>query len=515
MSPLVRAVVGAAAGAILTLLIHPVSRSFITAIFHRESAANLTVMMEGRQRRLEPPSDLIQASVWIQVAAEKLEVQQGLEAKEYGTLTKILDQACKRDPDNAFWFQMRAVILNAMARPTAARQAWTRASRAAVWNDYQTTRLFQCERRIAERTGADQAWQTAYVYYARSHATPRMIERFSRTIVGKADFDSDAGLDARVATILNGNLLCLGARTIADGALGLRMIDIAAYPEEMAGISKPKRLYLGRNLIVTNLRNRGRDDEARTAQRIFQHSDGWDAMTQTQDPDENARTLAWLSILTASVPSLTMLFAAIGGFGYVIGLGVEQLTGSHGRLSPAPVAMCASALAAVVFALTLFPLAAAAAMLCLLFLTVGPKRHRRTSVEDLGPFFAFAVFMVAVIFTLVLGLYLIDGTTAATAVLPMAGVPDIYGGGTAFVGLALVVFGVLFLIAPSWALVHRVPTPQVLSLALRKWGAFMGVGCLVLAVLLGPLSIYADRKIGDRLTKIVGNEPVYYLLNEP
>ena len=78
--------------------------------------------------------------------------------------------------------------------------------------------------------------------------------------------------------------------------------------------------------------------------------------------------------------------------------------------------------------------------------------------------------------------------------------------------IALIVVGLLFLVAPLWAFANRVRTQGVLSLGLRRMGGLLALGGLVLCVVSGPLAVHYDRKLGDKFQKLVENEPVYYLL---
>jgi hypothetical protein len=93
--------------------------------------------------------------------------------------------------------------------------------------------------------------------------------------------------------------------------------------------------------------------------------------------------------------------------------------------------------------------------------------------------------------------------------------PELYGGSSLFVGLSAIIFGVLFLMAPMWALVQRLGTPFVLGLALKRFGLVLGFGGLLATATLTPVAWWADLRLAGTLAKIVGNEPVYYLLHEP
>jgi hypothetical protein len=452
----------------------------------------------------------------VQIASEKGDSRTPLKPKESESVLKVLNAAVRREPDNAYWHQMRAVFLNRQGRVAEARTAWIRATKSSAWNDHQTSRLNQAGTALQAQFGAAMAWQQGFVYYARSDAPVRGIDRFARSLLSRADFDSPRGLSIRYSTILNGNLLRLGSRSIREGRVGADMVDLAAYPPEMTGVRNPKRLYLGRNRLINALKALDRQSDAITAHRAFHETDAWRAMSEREDAEENVRWLSVQALAVAFVPGLTLLLSVLGVAVWGAGNMVDRITGSQVRLSPAPALMCASALAVLVFLITWFPLAAAASALSFLFLTVGPKQGRKVRTQDLGPLFTFTVLMVGLAFSVAAGLYLAGTTTPALGLLPLVSAPtEFYGSSSIFAGLAVIVFGVLFLVAPLWALVQRLGTPYVLGLALRKMGSILGIGGLFLTVALAPIMIYLDRQLSQTLGQLVGNEPVYYLLNEP
>ena len=81
-------------------------------------------------------------------------------------------------------------------------------------------------------------------------------------------------------------------------------------------------------------------------------------------------------------------------------------------------------------------------------------------------------------------------------------------------GLATLTFGLVLLTAPLWAIVHRVGTPYVLSIVLRRFGSFMGACGLFLSVILGPVSVYAERYLETTQFELLNKEPVHFYIQQ-
>ena len=238
MTAVGRALIGAAVGAIATLLIHPVSRGFFLFAFDQGEPERLTSLLPARQPAMPSPDSLKSASVWAQVGAEKSESGGGLSKVERANLIAVLAAATKKEPQNAYWPQMRAAV-DSSPRSPGAVEAWRRASFASGWNDHQSERLIDTRRALIQRYGVSQSWQLAYAFLGRSLAPSRLIERYARNEISRSDFYSGPGIDARFIAIQNGSLQRKGAKTLQQGEIGARIVDLAAYPPELAGISRP------------------------------------------------------------------------------------------------------------------------------------------------------------------------------------------------------------------------------------------------------------------------------------
>ena len=510
-----RAVLGAIVGTVLTLAAHPLTRPYLTGFLNTRAISSIVPQLELPQGRFPNPQSLDDAARWAEVAARKA-LSPGLTPKEIDATLDVVAEAAKKDRSNAYWTQLRAVFLNLKGRRDAANSAWVEASHAPSWNDYQTARLIRAQTRIANEYGSAQAWQYAYVYFHRSTDTVTVITRFARNLLARASMDRVEGIDVRVATIRNGNRIRIGARSVRQAMPGADLIELAAYPPELVKSASPKALYLGRIALVNTLRAFNRQSEAAELQQIFSDTEGWRYLLQTEDPDARISTLTWNALATFSTGGMFLFVAICGGLSWLAGSALEQSTRAATRLAALPAVCCAFALGAAVFAATFFPIVAASTALSFLFLVVGPAHVRSARPRDLGPFFSFTVACVAIAFAITSGLYVAGTTSPVRGVLSAYGAaPELYGGSSLFVGLSAIIFGVLFLMAPMWALVQRLGTPFVLGLALKRFGLVLGFGGLLATASLTPVAWWADLRLAATLAKIVGNEPVYYLLHEP
>ncbi|MGV3616853.1 MAG: hypothetical protein ACO1SV_16120 [Fimbriimonas sp.] len=514
MTSLGRALAGAAFGALLTLMLHPVSRPFLLSTAYRVPPDKLERCLDSATAQPAPPQDLIGASLWVQLALERIAATDApLRPKEMQTVLKIAEAAAERDSDNAYWNQARAAMLLPAGQPMEARAAWIRASRAVQWNDYQSERLYQSRDSIASLVGTRQAWQLAYVFYHRSDSAATTIERFARALLRDADPTTEEGLTIRFATLRNGNLMRQGSRSVRVGQRGANIVELTTYPALMVNMPSPRRLWTGQTEMLDRMAKMGEawannSEEART---IFGRNEGWRALMEFEDPQELVERLSVTSVVTSGLTGTFAILAFVGGVLYLLGVGVDRLWGNQPLLKWPYVTVFTVGLGALGWWLTQDLFAGLCTALCTAFLGVTPPHVRRARPEDLGPLFTFLIVALASLFALTVVGYLLGTTPAASGLLPVLGIPRGYYNTPLLLGLSAVFLGLLLLAVPMWGLAQRLAIPHVLSLALRKFGATLGFGGLAFAILLTPASVYVDREIGETLSQLVGNEPAYHL----
>jgi hypothetical protein len=477
---------------------------------HSESLSNT---LDISASSLKPPKDLLGASLWVQIACEKVgERRQRLTPEEMESVLQVCDAAINREqPPNAYWHQIKAALLMHAGREKEALDSWIQGSRYDLWRDYQTERLEQSQELLAQNTGARQAWQYAYIYYARSDAGAKLIERTARSLLAAADYSSAEGRKVRYASLLNGDSMRTGGRSIEVSNHGANIVELSAYPPNLTGTPSPKRLWIGRTELLASFAKAGPQNEYERADQIFKYNDGWIALVNDANFRDMADETSLAAVLVAEAPVAAIVVMVLGLAAFLLG----QLVGVTHRETPkfsvAVVAVTMVVGSVVVFALTRNVAAAMAVGLSSAFLLVGPAQPRRVQASDLGPLFTFVILVMGACSALALAGYVIASSGPAVALSTAIGLPQDYSERPALAGLSAVFLALVFIAAPLWALVHRLSTPHVVSVGFRRVGAIMGLGGLLLVVLLSPVCVYLDRTLAQTLANIAGNEPVYHL----
>src|SRR5579862_848717 len=184
-----RAIVGAIFGSAITLAVHPVSRGFVVGAFERNSARSVERTAALTPVVLPPPTNPGIVSMWMQTAAEKLQQGQGLSAGEISTLLAISEMAYKRQRNNAYWPQIRAVLLEKANRIEEAKAEWIAGSLCRTWDDMQTRRLLDARGRLATTGGWNQAWTYGYAYFSRSSAAAKQVLVYAQRLVNSTNVD--------------------------------------------------------------------------------------------------------------------------------------------------------------------------------------------------------------------------------------------------------------------------------------------------------------------------------------
>lgn len=513
-----RVMLGAAFGALITLLSHPASRPFLTAFTHRMSSDAIAQCLDRREKNPPPPTDVMGASLWVELGLERNLLRDApLTAKELQTLINVTERASESERENAYWHQARAVLEWSRGDIKAAGEAWVRASRCTTWNDHQKDRLFHDRSLIAARSGAEQAWQLAYVYRTRTSSATSAIERFARTLLANPESDEPRGLLLRYATLVNGDLMRKGARSLETGQHGANIVELTAYPPDLARTPSPRRLWTGQTEFLNKMLELSHTDGVWVSRRdwareVFSANEGWRALIPPDKPSERPTLLAMASVVTAGLPGALAGLGVIGGIIWLLGWLHSRWLGEQTKLSLPYVAGIAVLLAVLAGSLARDAWASFAPALCASCLLVSPPTVRKVRPSDLGPLFATLIFCLAGMFSITVVGYFLGRTPAANGVLPVMSVPVEYYQTPILLGIGAIFVGLLLVAAPLWAVAQRIGVSHVLGVALRRFGATLGTGGLALSILLTPVAVYADREISQSFDQLVGNEPLVYYL---
>ena len=505
MSPAARAYYGAVLGALLTMVVHPVSRPYVLSGFLHwgdSPAAHTTPWIVGNVPRLPVPKSALDASLWLQAGAERLWARRPPSDAELESLIEVARSAGLEEPENAYWTQMEAVFLGVLGRLQEADRAWMRAARAARWNDLQGARLIRVREDLARESGARMAWQLAYVYRLRSLANAQVIRAFGRAAVLRA---GNAILAVRWAGVSNARLMRDGARSIEGGQVAADMMEAVSHPAGLAFTNSHRVLLLARYDLVNALAAEKRLEMSSQVAQAYDANDSWLGMTQRFDSQERIDLLSIFALAAITAPSALLAVAGFGGVLWLLGLWATSSARVRLLFAPplAPWIGVASAVAA--YAATGLTLAPIAVVLCYVFLVFTPPQVRTLTPTDLGPLFRTVLGGLGCAMAVFFGAFFGSLSTPACELLAAIGLPrDYYGGATLFLGLAGIVLCMLPLMAPGWALVQRVPTPKVVAYALRALGRGLCSAALGIAVVVGPLAVYADRELNHTMQMLEG-----------
>ncbi|RYG49775.1 hypothetical protein EON79_00125 [bacterium] len=506
MTPLGRAVLGAAVGGTLALIAHPSSRPYFLGVIESRSGERIRREMPDFSRNLNVPRNLDDAALWLRIGLEKTVRNENLKASELETLRLLAAQGEEKDRGNAFWLQSQAVFEAKAGRRQKAAELWRRASKGAAWNDRQNPLLQRAVASLGDEK--NQAWPYALLTMCRNHATVAAVERYARGRLAGANLSSAKGALVRVEVIRNGELIRKGARTMADGMVGAKLVDLAVYPPEFMTVSRPKQLYLGRGQLYRTLRAESMGGEIPTLVRTFHENEAWATIVSPEEAESNFREMAARSAILAVFPGAVLITALVGALAMAFGRGIN----AGPRI---PIAFTVAVIALLTGLAWLSSgswLGAGAVAVCGAFVLYRPRHERAIEVNGLGPLFQFVIGMLALCAGLSCAFWLTGQSVPAreiTASLPA--LPDWWIDPSATGALTALFLSLIGLVAPAYALVYRVPTSRVLALAVRWFGTFLFFGAWVLLLVGTPFVITADRDLQSRLSKILLNEPVYYL----
>src|SRR5262245_60714781 len=137
MSRLQRILIGALAGSLLTLILHPASRRYILTPFLDIGSAEQLYISPWVPRNLgvlPVPNDTLNASLWTQAGAELLDSGKSLDSKRLAQLIEVCQASASGEPDNAYWRQMEAAFLWEARRQAEALAAWKQGALCGRWN---------------------------------------------------------------------------------------------------------------------------------------------------------------------------------------------------------------------------------------------------------------------------------------------------------------------------------------------------------------------------------------------
>ncbi|MFZ4506863.1 MAG: hypothetical protein ACOYON_04110 [Fimbriimonas sp.] len=513
MTPRDRALMGALVGAVITVIVHPLSRPLVLGTW--VGSQTTATMLAPLTPVAVPakPSSLEDAALWVHVASRKSESKLRLNPTELVSLIRLTDAAAKRDAENAFWYQSGAAFRWMKGDTEGALATWTRASKRNFWRDYQTVLLDRAQQQLAAKQVRG-SWVRATLYFARSDANARLIERYARAVVAQQPLEGDLPLRARMATLTNGGLLRDGAQSVRTGMRGTAIVDLAGYPSNFVVKGSPKRMVLAQLGFSSALRKQGMLEEADRTFRQYRENDGWRALLLASPPEALAQREAVISLLIATILPGCLVGVFVGAILWGITRWIEPRLKPQARLSPLFLLPMATCLGVAGYWVTgsqvLVGMVVASSVA---FMGFSPATARSQPSRDLGPLFG----LTAAVLAGVIGLSIVGllacwhqaTDSLAPLLVQLDPVRDI---APDLAGVTVLCLALLCILVTVWAFARRVATGFVLLEALRRLGATLLLVSTILVIGGAPVLVTLDNQLNRTLEQLLTNEPVYYLV---
>jgi len=500
-----RIAIGALIGALATLVVAPYTRPFIFSGFAPWGLDHSLSV----PTKLTPDPGLNESAAWVETWAQKIARRRSVSTDDLQKVLTVAKRAAEAEPENAFWWQSLAVLESAAGNTRAAETAWREGAKKQFWNDYQHSRL-EARRHRVDPQG--HGWSYALAYGQTDLSVMERIQAYARNLIRTSPLETNEGLTRRVATLKNGELIRNRARSITLGEYGVEIIELAAYPPDLAPINNPSKLILARMYFHDQLRARNRDIDASVVDACYRANDGWTAFASSDVARENATALGYGLLLSTCFAGGLLWAALIGLALWLVGWW-SMLSDATSRIWRSPICILIGlALGAGVFIGSGSITAAAGVFGAFAFLAWTPPKVRYSGDLVLGPLYGFLVMVFGILATFGVTAFAIGTSRVGWSLAYRLGAPDEY---YAFppmaIGLIAVGIGFAIALAPAYAWAYRIHPPRIAGLTLELMGRRIFTVCLLLIVLSVPVALYAEGTLGEEMRNIFANEPNYYL----
>ncbi len=499
-----RALWGAALGALVVVLLHPSTQALGNPVRGHLEAQRIDSSPLLARNVVEAPSvdDALTAGLWMELLADP-----GAEPRS--EWLELVERERGRDPDNAFWLQMGAVIASRLDKPQLARDYWRGASRRTRWDDLQDQRLASILQ--PEQTGHTPSWVWLVGSAARTSSSAQAIEDFARRECRAIGIEREEDLSWRFATARNGALIRGGARTVETALLGSQVAESASQAGSLAAEDSPRTLLLARLDFMTKLREANFELEATEVEQIYEASTGWAGIISQAGRDAAWETLARQSTLHAAAGPVAFLALCFGLAGRILGALLQKLVTVGPRYLKPLIVGVAVGLGILGSILTWSLLPALAWGLAAVLFVSTPKARRSHPPEDLGAVYRWSIFFLGMLFLVAL-FWAVSQIYAPTRILAEA-----KEGGSFLPGFAQVHYVALTclaamvgVLAAVFAHFIRIPiqiTGPRLVRDLGQWFILVGVGGIVLGI---PLVLLLDINLAAEARSLFENEPLFF-----
>lgn len=516
MNVLGRVVVGAALGAITTLIFHPASRSRLySGLFNwgPSAVSQPGVELLSNIARLPEPKSIDDACLWMEAGALRILARQATSPKEWQSFVRTAQAGSALEPDNAFWPQMEAVFSLAMGDRARGWTRWRDAARRTRWDDGQTRRLESFAQRL-QRSYGRASWVYIPAYDARTTNTARVIEWFARDLVRSTSLRGARDLELRYLTVVNGRLMREGARSIRVGEVALAIVELSSYPPDLLSITSPRKLLIARADLYHAIQGQKWDVRAEELDRAFRENDGWYGFPTAQEAETDARITGFWVLLANSSGTISLAIALLGVILAIIGGMLKRLDLSA-KPRWLPLGAVALLISIPAWLLTDAWLPTALLATSVLSLLATPENIRRRAAVDAGYLHGFSLAVVGLGLSLALAVSVLIGTTPGYECLnSIPWITELLSNPEEAISVAIILLAIFIGMSPAFAWVHRFSTLQIITRSADRLGRALLIVGLTSAIVSAPLALVVERELGGRLAQLVNNEPVYYYVSD-
>lgn len=292
--------IGAVAGALLVLVIHPITKPIVqNGLFKFGIPSVILESPEVAQnsKTLPDPDSLIRAAWWINEGCKSIVNKSGLSTDQILTLVEISQQSYESDKKNAFWKQSESVFQNQLGNIAAARNSWQLASQCKQYNDYQIEKLETVLARLSQVSGSKMAWQYSALEDLKNDCIAQTISSYAVSFRA-----GSKALDDQVTNIKNLSLLQKGATQIASGQRAWKAIENSAIGSVAGQSGNPRETIARRFALVDELAQAGKTDDAVLVREALAANEAWVAATRIPGKEFSDSANSLYSILTSSLP---------------------------------------------------------------------------------------------------------------------------------------------------------------------------------------------------------------------
>ncbi|MCB0826069.1 MAG: hypothetical protein KDC26_07760 [Armatimonadetes bacterium] len=500
-----RTALGVAVGAVLVFAFHPTSRGLLKAGVSQAPipvSIAKSAYLSKNASALPDPTSLEIAARWMEQGARVINSKKTLTNDELLTLVEIAQLAGEKDQENAFWPQAEAIFQFHLGNRDVALEAWQKAAKCSVWNDYETQRLRELGGQMSG--GAPiLGWQNAFLHSERHSEIAHQCVQLSSSLLRSYP-------TTRLPNIRNGVLIRENAKKRDTGEIGYRMIENAAI-YGLVITENPRQATFKRFDFVQQLYAEEKVAEAQFVEKALSGNEGFRAfvMSPTKDADLE-RDRKWAA-LVGSVPGALLLASLVVG---LLALLSQLGLAVHSRMKkqePQAVLIVAASLlvaSAVYWETRIVLLAVWTGIVGAGFLfarksDLKGERAKLTSGQRLLDVLIGAAMFLSIgvaFFELATPVRALGFRLTDFSITNGIGVPFAIG----FVTLSVA-------ISQSHAfLQHWNPLLHSLK-RLRMICFVVAVSGLLLTIISIPVCLHFDQGLSDTFSKIWQNEPAYYL----